>query len=77
MVSPERACQEEQNGANLSSVAPSSEELWVLKEKSWNTYVYYSLWPETDFGKKGHHWKAHLKRNRMAKTFQIFLAGCP
>ena len=32
MVSLERACQEEQNGANFSSVAPSSEELWVLKE---------------------------------------------
>ena len=28
----ERASQEEQNGANLSFVAPSSEELWVRKQ---------------------------------------------
>ena len=28
-IPSERACQEEQNGANFSSVAPSSEELWA------------------------------------------------
>ena len=29
MTSSERASQEEQNGSNFSSVAPSSEELWL------------------------------------------------
>ena len=28
----ERASQEEQNGANFSFIAPSSEELWVRKD---------------------------------------------
>ena len=28
----QRASQEEQNGVNFSSVAPSSEELWVRKK---------------------------------------------
>ena len=32
MISSERASQEEQNGANFSFIAPSSEELWVRKE---------------------------------------------
>ena len=32
MISSERASQEEQNDANFSSIALSSEELWVLKE---------------------------------------------
>ena len=31
-VSSERACQEEQNGTSFSSIALSSEELWVQKE---------------------------------------------
>ena len=31
MIPSERASQEEQNGANFSFVAPSSEELWALK----------------------------------------------
>ena len=30
----ERASQEEQNDANFSSIAPSSEELWVYKDKT-------------------------------------------
>ena len=29
----DRASQEEQNGANFSSIAPSSDELWVRKDK--------------------------------------------
>ena len=29
MISLERAFQKEQNGANFSFIAPSSEELWV------------------------------------------------
>ena len=32
MVSLERASQEEQNDANFSFIAPSSEELWAQKE---------------------------------------------
>ena len=31
--------QEEQNGANLSFVAPSSEELWVRKELDQNALL--------------------------------------
>ena len=31
-ISSERASKEEQNGTIFSSVAPSSEELWVQKE---------------------------------------------
>ena len=31
MISFERASQEEQNGANFSFIAPSSEELWVFE----------------------------------------------
>ena len=34
LYSLERASQGEQNGANFSSVAPSSEELWVRKDKT-------------------------------------------
>ena len=30
-IPSERASQEEQNGTNFSSVAPSCEELWVFK----------------------------------------------
>ena len=34
-----RAAQVEQNGANFSSVAPSSEELWVCKGLDQNTLL--------------------------------------
>ena len=37
MISSERASQEEQNGANFSFIAPSSEELWV---QTLQMYVY-------------------------------------
>ena len=30
MIASERAFQEEQNGANISFIAPSSEELWQI-----------------------------------------------
>ena len=30
MISLERASQEQQNGANFSSIAPSNEEIWLL-----------------------------------------------
>ena len=33
-ISSERASQEEQNGANFSFIAPSSEELWVRKDSN-------------------------------------------
>ena len=44
MIPLERASQEEQNGANFSYVAPSSEELHVHKEIDQNARViYYNL----------------------------------
>ena len=66
------ASQEEQNGTNFSSAAPSSEEQWVHKEilSKRLTIIVHGFRPETenfDSGKKGYHPKEHLKRSRMAQ----------
>ena len=39
MIPSERVFQGEQNGANFSSIAPSSEELWVHKECDQNALL--------------------------------------
>ena len=38
-LSSERASQEEKNGANVSLVAPSSDELWVPKKSNQNALL--------------------------------------
>ena len=50
MIPSERVCQEEQNGANFNSVAPSVEELWVWKEIALNAL--YDFRPQTGFCQK-------------------------
>ena len=40
----ERASQEEQNGVNFSSVAPSSEELWTRKGVAHPIEIYWYMY---------------------------------
>ena len=46
----ERESQEEPNGANFSSVAPSSEELWCVKKFDQNhgLYIVHAFRPKSD-----------------------------
>ena len=71
----ERASQGKQNGANFSSVAPSSEELWVRKEiLSKRLTIVQGFRPKSekfDFGKTAYHRKGHLKRSRMAQISSL------
>ena len=68
MMPGNRTSQEEQNGANFSSVATSSEEVWTHKEFDKNSV--HGFRPESDnfdFGKTRYQWKGCLKRSRMAQ----------
>ena len=71
MISSERASQEEQNDANFSLVAPSSEELCMRKQiRSKRLTIVHGFRPETEnlnFAKKGYHWKGHHMRSRMVQ----------
>ena len=68
----DKASQEEQNGPNFSSVAPSSEGLWVRKEiRTKRLTIVHGFRPESDIfvpDKKGCHQIGHLKRSRMEQT---------
>ena len=64
----ERVSQEEQNGANFSSVAPSSEELWVQREiLSKRLTIVQGFRLKSDFSDIAYHRKGLLKRSRMAQ----------
>ena len=62
---------QEQNGTNVNSVAPSSEELWVSERNLMKTPD-YSPWfsaktGNLDFGGKLYHRKGLFKRAKMAQ----------
>ena len=75
-MSTERGPPEEQNDANFSSVALSSEELWVCKEIDQNTLlrIVHGFRPNIDkfdFGKTGYHRKGYRKRNITEETLTL------
>ena len=69
-IPSERASQEGQNGANFSSIAPSSEELWGKQGHSCQQNALLYFRPKTDgseSSKQWYHRKEHLKRSRMVQ----------